>query len=55
MILGGFDSLDGLLHGTDTLVVEFTTGILAPLDLGVEANNQLSSSLRGPENTAAAS
>ena len=41
MIFGCVDSLDGFLHGVDSPVVEFTTGILTPLDLGVEANNQL--------------
>ena len=41
MIFGTFDVLDSFLHGTDTSVVEFATGILAPLDLGVEAGNQL--------------
>ena len=33
MILGGFDGLDGFLHGADAPVVEFTAGILPALDL----------------------
>lgn len=41
MIFRGFDRLDCLLDGTDTTVVEFATGILTPLDFGVEAGNQL--------------
>jgi len=41
MIFRGFDGLDGCLHGADTHVVEFATGKLPVLDLGVEAGNQL--------------
>ena len=37
MILGGFDGLDGFLHGADTLAVEFAAGKLPALDLGVIA------------------
>ncbi len=41
MILGGFNGLDGFLDGADTPVVEFATGKLPALDLGVQAGNQL--------------
>ena len=34
MFRSGLNGLDGLLHGTHTLVVEFATGKLPVLDLG---------------------
>jgi hypothetical protein len=41
MILGGLDSLDNFLHGSDSPVVEFATGKLPALDLSVETSNQI--------------
>ena len=33
MVFGSFDALDGFLHGADPSVVEFATGILAPVEV----------------------